>query len=227
MKYHMNRALTAAVLAASSGVVAAQTTPFVETFEGGTNGWFDAADQALTFNSTGASDGSAFVSTTLDVVSFDPAFGAIAFRGDADLGASGGAFTGDYVSGGIDTLSFDIKLDGAGPLGLYVRVSGPANFPSIIAFLPGIVAPGAWQTVSFDLTSNNPLIQIAAAPGTTVEDITSNVGNVQIGLSTVAGGPTAGFATVSIDNIAITPAPGAMALLGLGGFAAMRRRRRR
>lgn len=218
--------LAVAAVSVSVSMAAAQATPFTETFETGTNGWFDAADGALDFSASGALDGSAFVSETLDIATIDPFFGALAFRGDADLGASGGAFVGDYLAGGIDTLSFDIRVDGPGPLGIAARIALPGNTPSIIAFLPGVVGPGAWQTVSLDLSPDSPFIQIGGVPGsTTPEAVLSDVENLQILVTSVTGGPTSGFTTVSIDNIAITPAPGAVALLGLGGLAASLRRR--
>ena len=151
--------------------------------------------------------------------------GLASFRGDADLGASGGAFTGDYLAGGIDTVTFDVRVLGTGPIGVAARLSTPANSPSIISVLPGVILPGQWVSVSLDLSADNPLVQIGGAPGSTYEDVATDVANLQIVATQVNGGPTSGLVTIQIDNIAITPAPGAVALLGLGGLAASRRRR--
>ena len=61
--------------------------------------------------------------------------------------------------------------------------------------------------------------------GVPLQDVFSNIGHVQIGAtpSEIFFGQTI---TVDLDKVSITPAPGGLILLGLGGLALRRRRAR-
>lgn len=125
-----------------------------------------------------------------------------------------GDLDGDFASGEILVLD---DADGPGP------GTGFAYFSTGIEYTPGVYAnlrveanPGA-DTLLYFL--NNALIytsSVGVFAGTTIEQFVflhDNFQNTTVGESG------------DIDNVTIIPAPGAIALLGLGGLAAARRRR--
>lgn len=212
-------------LALTAAGANAAVVPFTETFESGANNWLQGSFTAPTYNTTGALDGSAFISSTIDLNTAGP-FGITVFRGHDEFDASGDAFVGDYLAGGINTVSFDFRHNAGQDLDIALRVATPANFPSLVVELPEGVASGEWVTLSFELDFFNPLLTIGGAPTPdTFNSIMQNIGNVQISSGRPDGLDTPFLVDFDIDNIAITPAPGSLALLGLGGLAATRRRR--
>ncbi|MFG0305534.1 MAG: hypothetical protein ACF8Q5_04900 [Phycisphaerales bacterium JB040] len=206
----------------TAGVALAQS-PYTETFDTGNALWADAASQPLDWTATGSIDGTGYVSSTVNAAGIDPQFGALAFRGQVGLGSSGGAFAGDYLSNGIDTISFDVRHDSTDALSFYVRVATPGNFPAVLFLSPVAVTPGEWTTLSFALDESSPFTVPEGGPGT-FETVLSGVGNLQIGFSAPAT-QTSGDIAVDLDNVSIVPTPATAALLGLGGLVATRRRR--
>jgi len=210
--------LAAAVLSAAA--TAQVVSPFTEDFEDGLGNWI-SPNGAETL---GTAPGNSFAS--VDQTLSDPAgFGAVTvLAGTAGNGASGGAFAGDYLASGIDTLSYDVRHDAATPLAFSLRIATAANFPAVIVFgTAPVAASGEFTTVSFDLSLDNPLLVPEGGPEV-FETTLRNVGNIQL-LTDVPGpieGETVSFA---FDNVTIVPTPGVVATLGLGGLGAMRRRR--
>ena len=212
----------AGLLTASAG---AGVVPFTEDFNGGANGWLSGSYGALTEVGSGALDGSAYVSTQTDLNTAGP-FGLTILRGHDDFDASGDAFVGDYLAGGIDRISFDFRHNAGQDLGIALRVAQSMNFPAFAVELAGPVASGSWTTLSFDLSFFNPLLTIEGAPTPEAFNaIMAAVGNIQVSADRPAGLDSELLVDFDIDNVTITPAPSAVALLGLGGLAAARRRR--
>ncbi|MCR9074990.1 MAG: PEP-CTERM sorting domain-containing protein [bacterium] len=217
------RTLTA--IALTAGLANAGVSTFTETFEAGANGWLQGSFSAPTYNATGALDGSAYITSTADLNSAGP-FGLTIFRGQDDFDASGDAFVGDYLAGGIDRVSFDFRHNAGQDLGIALRVATSNNFPAFAVELAEPVASGEWVTLSFDLSFFNPLLTIEGAPTPDAFNaIMQSVGNIQVSADRPDGLSTPLVVDFDLDNVSITPAPGSLALLGLGGMAAARRRR--
>ena len=218
---------------------ASLTVPFTETFEGGAADWrqFDSVT-AVSIVGSGGPDGSAFarsLADTANAVQGPPQFGGgnlTIVRGHSTFGAngaSGGAFVGDWIAGGVTNLSFDVRHDADLPLSLFARIATPTNNPgaTAVAFAP--IVPGQWTTVSIDIDPTNPQF-ISFGSGNFVS-VFSNVGFLQFGVNILdpqTGQPLAISQSFNfdIDNVSIVPAPGVMALLGLGGLVVVSRRRR-
>ena len=214
-----------AAIALTAGLANAGVTSFTETFETGDNGWLQGSFSAPTYNASGAADGSAYITSTADLNSAGP-FGLTIFRGQDDFDASGDAFVGDYLAGGIDRISFDFRHNAGQDLGIALRVASSNNFPAFAVELANPVASGEWITLSFDLSFFNPLLTIEGAPTPDAFNaIMQSVGNIQVSADRPDGLSTPLEVDFDLDNVSITPAPGSLALLGLGGMAAARRRR--
>ncbi|MBL4699210.1 MAG: hypothetical protein JKX70_10290 [Phycisphaerales bacterium] len=221
----MNTITLTALAAITASSALADVASFTETFESGTNNWLMGSFVDPIFNATGALDGSAYISSSADLNSAGP-FGLSVFRGEDNFDASGDAFVGDYLAGGINRLTFDFRHDADIDLGVALRIAGPNNFPGMGIELPGFVAGGEWITLSFDLDFNNPLLTLEGAP--TIEffnDVMTAVGNIQVSIDRPDGLTTPLIVNFDLDNVSITPAPSALALLTLGGLMTTRRRR--
>jgi len=219
------RYITLSAIVLASGVAHAGVSPFTETFETGANGWIQGGFTAPTHNASGALDGSAFISSSADLNSAGP-FGLTVFRGQDDFDASGDAFVGNYLTSGINRLSFDLRHNAGIDLGIALRVATSQNFPAFAVELPGPVASDEWVTLSFDLDFFNPLVTIEGAPTPQAfNEIMAAIGNLQVSVDRPDGLDTPLVVDFDLDNVSITPAPGSLALLGLGGLAATRRRR--
>jgi hypothetical protein len=213
------------ILAAAGASATAGVTEFTETFESGDANWLNGADLALSEVAAGAKDGSAYVSTTLDLNNAGP-FGLTIFRGESSSGASGGAFAGDYIAGGITTVSFDVRHNAGQDLDIALRLASPFNFPAIGVQSGTLVASDTWTTVTFEIDPSNPLL-VVEPPFTPAdyESILSNIGNFQISSFRPGGLSSPLDVTFDLDNVSITPTPSSAVLLGFGGLVATRRRR--
>ncbi|MCC5824325.1 MAG: PEP-CTERM sorting domain-containing protein [Phycisphaerales bacterium] len=204
------------VLGLAAGFASASlVTPFTETFDNGNANWLDGPQNPATWNPGG------YLQTTADVSSAG-SFGLLLFRAQANQNSSGGAFVGDYAASGIDRISFDIRHDADINLSFIVRFATANNSPAFVIFSEVEVSANTWTNVSFDISPDNPLLTFAGGSYATVAP---QVGNVQVLVDRVDGLTTPLVTNFDLDNVSIVPAPGAMALLGLGGLAAVRRRR--
>lgn len=216
---------TLTTLALASSVSFAGVSSFTETFESGANGWMQGAFTSPTFNATGALDGSAYISSSSDLNSAGP-FGLIVFRGHDDFDASGDAFVGNYLTSGINRVSFDFRHNAGIDLGVALRVASSSNFPGLAVELNEHVASDEWVTLSFDLDFTNPLLTLEGPPTPDFFNMVMNaVGNIQVSIDRPDGLDTPLVVDFDLDNVSITPAPGSLAILSLGGLVATRRRR--
>lgn len=204
-------------------------SPFTEDFEGGANGWLMGTFVAPTVSGSGALDGSAYVSSSADLNSAGQ-FGLTVFRGHDDFDASGDAFVGDYLAGGITTISFDFRHNAGIDLGIALRVATSGNTPGFAVEQPSMIASDQWVHLEYELSPFNPLwTPEGGGPGfdpiAFFESVMTSVGNLQVSADRPDGLTTPLVVDFDFDNIAITPAPASVALLGLGGLAASRRRR--
>lgn len=216
-------ALVAAAFAAAPA--SALTVPFTETFASGNASWTNAANAPLDAFGAGGPDGSAYASTSFNFAGTNPASTPAILRAQNTTNASGGAFFGNWVTGGVTTLSFDIRHDAPNALDVFVRwtaLSAPA-FPGIILFAPSTVAPGAWTNVSIAVSAASPFVP---EPGATYAGIFPQVARMQFGATPGALAGQNVAVRFDIDNVRIVPTPGAATGLALLGAAVLRRRRR-
>ncbi len=103
-----------------------------------------------------------------------------------------------------------------------MRFATANNSPAFVIFSEVAVQAGVWTTVSFDISPDNPLLTFA---GGTYDSVAPQIGNVQVLVNRVDGLTSPLVTSFDLDNVAITPAPGAAALLAFAGLAASRRRR--
>lgn len=218
--------ITAALAIVGTALSAsASVTPFTETFSNDPSDWTSSNRGALSWFSTGALDGSSYVSGSADLNTAGP-FGLTLLRGEADNMASGGAFVGNYLTSGITTIEFDFRHNAGVDLDIAIRLASPTNSPGLAVQTSGLIASDEWVHLSFDLNFGNPLMTLGGAPTQAFyEQIMSSIGNLQISSFRPDGLTTPLVADFDLDNVQITPTPGSAALLGLGMLGATRRRR--
>lgn len=220
-------ALVAAVAATFSMIGSAQalTIGYTEEFATNVTGWENSASLPLTFEASGGPDGSSNASTTFNWFGFSNPFGGgpVIFRAAASDNASGGAFIGDWLAGGVTTISAWFYQETSETLTPFIRFASSFNFPGAVINSTTPIAPNTWTQVVFDIDPLNPL---CFGEGVTCAVALSNVGNVQFGTNA----PAALIATnqaydLAIDKVGINtvpePATGMMlgvALAGLGAF---------
>lgn len=212
----MHRASFVAALVAGfvASAASAGVSAFTETFDNGNANWLDGSQNSATWEA-----GS--LTTAADVASAG-AFGLLLFRAQDNADSSGDAFVGDYVANQINRISFDIRHDADRDLSFIVRFATSNNSPAFVIFSDVSVAAGEWTNVSFDISPDNPLLTFA---GGTYETVAPQVGNVQVLVDRVDGLTTPLVTSFDLDNVRIVPAPGAAAVLAMGGLVAARRRR--
>jgi hypothetical protein len=214
-------ALAVAGLTAS----AVHAAPFTENFDGGNANWTTTDGSPAGWSATGGADGGGFIRTSFDLNTADAQFGAILFRGNAANNASGGGFVGDYLAQGLDEVRVRVRHDAGQDLNFYLRltVPGPVAFPAfiILSFTP--VQSGVWTELSYQLDPNSPFY-VPEGP-ISFASVAGNVGNLQIIVARPAGLTDPLNTSFDLDFVRTVPAPGAVALLGLGGMMAARRRR--
>ena len=225
----MRKATAAVVLAAVGGVLGGGSSAlggkingFYEDFDASSRNWRDATElNDLDWFAAGGPDGGAYVSTSYLVPDPVPPLGAILFRGEDQYDSSNDNFVGNWITDGVSEFSFWVRHDAFAPLAVFARFAAPANSPGAVGlfFIP--VAPNQWTEIVIPIFEGSPNIILE---GASFADTFSNIGNVQIGIM-----PDSSFIgasiTVDLDKASITPAPGALAMLGLAGLAGARRRR--
>lgn len=220
-------ALAAAVAATFSMIGSAQalTIGYTEEFPTNVAGWENSASAPLTWESSGGPDGSSNASTTFNWFGFSNPFGGgpVIFRGASADNASGGAFVGNWLTGGVTTISAWFYQETGETLTPFIRFATSFNFPAAVINGTTPIPTDTWTEVLFDIDPLNPL---CFGEGVTCAVALSNVGNVQFGTNA----PAALIATnqayyLAIDKIGINtvpePATGmmlAVSLLGLGSF---------
>lgn len=212
-----------ALIALSSGVALAgpglpPVSPFTETFDLGGENWKQGSGADVDWNA-------GVISSTADVNSAGP-FGLTVFRAQDGFDSSNDAFVGNYLAGGISTVSFDVLQDSGQELTFGLRVATSANSPAFALLTPVSVSSGQWTTLTFELDFNSPFYFAEGPPGVGFfSGIMSQVGNLQISVNRPDGLVTPLVTTFSVDNFAVTPSPAGVALIGFGGLMASRRRR--
>jgi hypothetical protein len=213
-------AITIALAASIAHAGAAPATPFTETFDLGGENWAQGSGAPVDWDA-------GVVSTTVDVNSAG-IFGLTLFRIQDNLDSSNDAFVGNYFAGGITSVRFDVLQDSGQDLSFGLRMTTATNSDAFALLTPTVVSSGVWTTLTFELDESSPFFFAEGPPGSGAaifDAVMSGVGNMQISVNRPDGLAMPLTATFSVDNFATVPGPAGIAMLGMGGLVAARRRR--
>ncbi|MCH8005637.1 MAG: hypothetical protein IH888_05325 [Planctomycetes bacterium] len=205
----------------------AAIVPFTEDFTVGPANWFDSPGTGLLdWVAAGGPDGGAYVSTVFNFANSAINDAPVMFRGQDNLDSSADAFVGDWITDGVTLFSFFLRHNAPGPVTIFSRFASPANFPGAIALEFAPIPPNIWTEISIPIEPGNP--QFISFEGSDFNTVFGNIGNLQLGL--IVSESLAGLdadLTFDLDKVSIIPAPGAAAILAVGGWLVGGRRRRR
>jgi len=185
--------------------------PFSEDFTGGASNWLNGASAAPAWNATGGVDGGGYISAPGAIAA--GGFGTIVFRGNAAADASGDAFVGNWLSGGVSTFSAYVSHDAPVALNVYARLdAGAGRAASSIDFS---VAPGGWFQLNIPIAESSFQSYGAAGTGTgAFNSVFSSILNVQVALSSTQDPSTAGQTySIGLARVGVVPEPGTLWLL--------------
>ena len=228
--------ISACVAAAALGLVStaqAVTVPFTETFETNNADWVYATSTPAIWQATGGVGNGPFISGT--ATPSGTGFGAIVFRGNGANDASGDAFVGNWITGGVKQFSAYVRHDATSPVNFYFRFDrGAGAAGSSNVFAP--VLPNTWTKLTLPIAVGS--FQSFGAAGNLFPDdldaqfthVFSSIANVQIATSTSQESGVIGNAfTFGLDSVAVVPEPSAVMLvltgLGCGLIGFVRRQR--
>jgi hypothetical protein len=202
------------VLIASLLPVHALIVPFTEDFSSGASNWLNGSSAAPTWSATGGVDGGGHISAPGAISA--GGFGTIVFRGNASADASGDAFVGDWIGGGVSAFSAYVSHDAPVALNFYARLdAGAGRAGSSIDFS---VAPGAWFQLNVPIVNSSTSFQSYGAG--TFATVFNGIQNVQIALSSTQDPSTAGQTyNVSLDRVATVPEPKTISMLALAALS--------
>jgi len=203
----------------------ATIVPYEEAFPTGPAGWSkdSAGSLSLDWAAVGGSDGGGFVSHTFNFLNSPTNSTPPILHGNPT--ASGGAFAGDWIADGVTEFSAMVKHEAGFPLTFFMRVA-PMFGPGAVGLIFAPVPSGVWTPISWGIFPGNPQ---TIFEGTTFPQAFGNVARVQIGVITPAQlGGVDQSVTFSLDQPAVTPEPGTLALVCAGTvLVGVRTRRRR
>lgn len=221
---HSRLFLVLFVMAASLVPVHALIVPFTEDFSAGNANWTTGnTNISAGWSATGGVLDGAYI-TSSGIVNTS-GFGTIVFRGNASADASGDAFVGDWLNGGVSAFSAYVRHETGQPLNLYARLdAGAGRAGSSVDFS---VPSGTWFQLNIPIVDSPSSFQSYGAG--TFATVFSGIQNVQISVSSVQD-PSLNGTTVNVDlaNVATVPEPRAAMLLSaaaaLLGLRVARRR---
>jgi hypothetical protein len=194
---------------------AALMVPFTEDFSTGASDWLSGAGAAPTWLEAGGAGGGGYISAPGAITS--GGFGSIVFRGNNAADASGDAFVGNWLSGGVTVFSAYLRHDAPVALNFFARIdAGSGRAGSSVDFS---VPAGQWFQLNVPIVDSPASFQSFGAG--TFNNVFTNIQNIQIVLSSTQDPATAGQTySVGLDQVSIVPEPGTLGL-AVGGLAAV------
>jgi hypothetical protein len=188
------------------------TNPFTESFSSNNAGWLTGTSSNAPWSSTGGVDGGGYI--TSSALMTTSGFGAALFRGNATSDASGDAFVGDWLTGGVTLFTAFIKHDAGVNLDIFARLDAGAG--SAASTVHYSVPTGQWFQISTPIVDSPTSFQSygAAGPGG-FSNVFANIQNVQFFAATNSPAGTYNF---SLDQVSVVPEPGIFGLLGLAAL---------
>lgn len=212
--------------ATSFGVI----VPFTETFATNDSNWLNGDSSAPDWFSTGGVSNSSYISWEApDFNSGTGGFGGdplkIMFRANNSTNASGDAFVGDWLSGGVTNLTLSVRHNYTSDLNLYARIAGVGGAGASLAN-SYTITPNTWTSISIPITDSNP--PFVSYGSSTFNGVFTNVQNLQLGLYLPADVDFSGL-RMDVDNVSVVPEPATSAILiaTAFGMALIAPRRRR
>lgn len=203
--------LAVAFAAGAQGAFALGPLPFIEDFASNRANWLDGASANATWLPTGGVGDGGYISATGTVVA--SGFGTIVFRGNAASDASGDAFVGDWISGGVSNFSAFVRHNAPSELGIFARLdAGGGSAGSSIAFS---LAPNTWNQLSLPIIDSPSSFQSYGAG--TFNTVFGSIQNIQIVMSPNPSLAGQSF-TIGLDKVSIVPEPGSLGLVFAGLF---------
>src|SRR5678815_1115164 len=166
------------------------------------------ANNPLAFQATGSYDAGSYASNTFSYFGYTNPFGSgpVLFRANDSDNASGDAFVGNWITGGVHTVSAWVYQETGESLTYYMRVAAAANFPGGVFMNATTVASNTWTELSWTIDPSAPVC-IPEGP-TSCATVLANVGNLQFGTSF---SPTlvanSGAFLLGIDQVTVIPEP--------------------
>ena len=219
----MKRFAALCVVALTANVaMAAVAVPHVEDFDADAANWRSVDGLTdLTWNATGGPDGGSYASGTDNFDLFDAQVLRPVNRGLDLANASGGAFVGDWLSGGVDSFRVNVRHDGPFDMSYFVRFESSV-FGAAAITRQFLIAPNTWTEIDIPIAAGNPqFISFGGQPFSTVfENVVGVEILAQVGL--LAGSNR--DVNFDVDKISLVPEPSAAWLLGLMLLAGYQRR---
>lgn len=211
-------------LLAATPRATALIVPFTEEFTTGASNWLNGSSAAPTWSATGGVDDGGYISAPGAISA--GGFGTIVFRGNAAADASGDAFVGNWLTGGVSTFSAFVRHDAPVALNFYARLdAGSGRAASSVDFS---VPVGGWFQLNIPVAEASFQSYGAAGTGTAAfNTVFGGISNVQIALSSTQDASTAGQTyNVSLDRVSTVPEPRTISLLSLASIVWFAFRRR-
>jgi hypothetical protein len=205
------KTLVAALAAALTLTQAsALVVPFIEDFDSGNSNWLNGASASATWLPSGGVEGGGYITANTTVV--NTGFGAISFRGNAASDASGDAFVGDWIAGGVNLFSTYVRHNAPTSLDVFARLdAGSGRAGSSVNFS---VAPNTWTQLSVPIVDSPGSFQSYGAG--TFSTVFTNIQNIQVVLA--PNGDLAGqIYTLDVDQVSVVPEPGTLGLAAGAG----------
>jgi hypothetical protein len=233
MKTLRQAALIIALMGTSVAPAAALAPlPFTEDFATNASGWLSFSNTAPNWFTNGGVGDSGYISYSLTFTSpVSGPFGGppqqIMFRGNAGNDASGDAFVGNWLSGGVTFLSLAVRHNYTETLYFYARLDAGSGRAASSAFDVSFAIPATntWTAVTIPIVdSNPPFVSYGAG---TFTSVFTNIQNLQFGVYVPTNTIFTDF-RMDIDGVSAVPEPSTWALLACAAtaLASWRLRRR-
>ena len=204
--------------------------PYTEGFSTGASNWLNGVSAAADWSPSGGVSDSAYISYTAPTFTsgssspfppFPPPF-QLMFR--ANTNASGGAFVGDWLGGGVSSFSVTARHNYESTLHLYSRLASVGGAGASLAFNNAFaMAPNTWTTINIPIVESDPPF-VGYGSGN-FNTVFTNMRVLQLGLYL----PTnTEFTNLRMDiaTASVVPEPGTVGLVSsaLAVLALLRRR---